>query len=111
MVNPYDWQRLVPRMTAEVARPSGPLQSGDAIVSWLLSQASNLADTRAVIGGLAQRLVAAGFPLYRLFQSVRALHPQVVAIGCQWPRRSQPAAKRSANVPIATLDPHVRAQT
>jgi adenylate cyclase len=72
-------------MTADSARPHG----GDAVAAWLLNESGNLADTRAVIGGLAQGLVAAGFPLYRLFVSVRTLHPQVAAIGYQW-RRGDP---------------------
>jgi adenylate cyclase len=50
------------------------------------TEARDLADTKAVIGGFTNRLVAAGFPLYCLFLSVRTLHPQVVAIGYQWRR-------------------------
>jgi adenylate cyclase len=73
-------------MTAGLVRIAGPFQDGDAVAAWLLNEAGNLVDTKTVIGGLVQRLVATGFPLYRLFLSVRTLHPQVVAIGYQWRR-------------------------
>src|SRR5215468_1159303 len=58
----------------------------DPVVAWLLREAGDLADTRSVIGGLCQRLHATGFPLYRLFLSIRTLHPQVATIGYQWRR-------------------------
>jgi len=61
-------------------------QSGDPVAAWLLNEAKDMADTKAVIGDLCQRLVAAGFPLYRLFLSIGTLHPQVLAIGYQWRR-------------------------
>jgi adenylate cyclase len=73
-------------MTAEFARPASPSQEYNAVAAWLVNEAGNVADTRAVIGGFCERLVAAGFPLYRMFLSVRTLHPQVVAIGYQWRR-------------------------
>jgi adenylate cyclase len=73
-------------MTANFARIAVPSHGSDTVGAWLLNEAGSLADTKAVIGGLAQRLVADGFPLYRLFLSVRTLHPQVVTIGHQWRR-------------------------
>lgn len=73
-------------MTADCANITAPAQGGDAIAAWLVNEARDLADTKTVIGGFAHRLVAAGFPIHRLFLSVRTLHPQVVAIGYQWRR-------------------------
>jgi adenylate cyclase len=51
-----------------------------------LREARDLADTRSVIGELCQRLLATGFPLWRLFLSIRTLHPQVATIGYRWRR-------------------------
>ncbi len=62
-----------------------PLGS-DPVAAWLLHDARDLADTRSVIGELCRRLLATGFPLYRLFLSIRTLHPQVATIGYQWRR-------------------------
>jgi adenylate cyclase len=58
----------------------------DPVATWLLRDAHDLADARSVISDLCQRLLASGFPLYRLFLSIRTLHPQVAAIGYQWRR-------------------------
>jgi adenylate cyclase len=63
--------------------PSGALGS-DPVATWLLRDAHDLADTRSVIGELCQRLLATGFPLSRLFLSIRTLHPQVATIGYRW---------------------------
>ena len=65
--------------------PSAPLGS-DPVATWLLRDAHDLADTRSVIGELCQRLLATGFPLSRLFLSIRTLHPQVATIGYRWRR-------------------------
>ena len=56
------------------------------MATWLLRDARDLADTRSVIGELCQRLLATGFPLSRLFLSIRTLHPQVATIGYRWRR-------------------------
>ncbi|MGH6927808.1 MAG: adenylate/guanylate cyclase domain-containing protein, partial [Dongiaceae bacterium] len=73
-------------MTADLARIAVPFRDADPVGAWLLNEAGNLPDTKTVVGRLSHRLVEAGFPLYRLFLSVRTLHPQVVAIGYQWRR-------------------------
>src|SRR5262249_23615688 len=65
--------------------PDSPAPPGsDPVAAWLLLEARDQADTRSVIGELCQRLLATGFPLYRLFLSTRTLHPQVATIGYQW---------------------------
>jgi len=58
----------------------------DPVARWLLFEARDLAQSRDVLGGLAKSLVATGFPLYRLFFTVRTLHPQVLSIGLLWRR-------------------------
>jgi adenylate cyclase len=68
------------------AGPPSATLADDPVAIWLLQEAHDLADTRAVIGGLCQRLSATGFPVFRLFVSIRTLHPQVAAIGYQWRR-------------------------
>lgn len=53
---------------------------------WLLHKARDMEDTKAVIGGLCDHLIRTAFPLFRLFVTIRTLHPQVAAIGHHWRR-------------------------
>ncbi|MGE0119779.1 MAG: adenylate/guanylate cyclase domain-containing protein [Dongiaceae bacterium] len=85
-------------MTADFARAAATLPGGDPVAAWLLEKARDMADSRSVIGGLCQRLVAAGFPLFRLFLSIRTLHPQAAAIGYHW--------RRGDSLPIETPREH-----
>lgn len=71
---------------------------GCAVAEWLLHEARDLEDAGAVIGGFCQRLVAEGFPLFRLFVTIRTLHPQVFATGYQW--------HRGENLPIEVPREH-----
>jgi len=73
-------------MIAESDSATSAALGGDPVATWLLHDARDLADTRSVVGALCQRLLATGFPLYRLFLTIRTLHPQVAAIGYQWRR-------------------------
>ncbi|HUL05947.1 MAG TPA: adenylate/guanylate cyclase domain-containing protein [Candidatus Acidoferrum sp.] len=66
-----------------VATPFAAL-GNDPVALWLVREAHELPDARSVIGDLCQRLVATGFPLDRLFLSIRTLHPQVSTIGYRW---------------------------
>ena len=64
----------------------------DPVALWLVREAHDLPDARSVIGELCQRLLATGFPLDRLFLSIRTLHPQVSTIGYRWrPGESLPS--------------------
>lgn len=71
---------------------------GCAVAEWLLHEARDLDDAGAVIGGFSQRLAAEGFPLHRLFVTIRTLHPQVYATGYQW--------RRGGNLPIEVPREH-----
>jgi len=73
-------------MNADSDSAPSAVLDGDPVAAWLLRDARDLADMRSVIGELCQRLLASGFPLYRLFLSIRTLHPQVATIGYQWRR-------------------------
>jgi adenylate cyclase len=67
--------------------------SAPSIADWLLSEARQLADSRAVVSEFGKRLCAEGFPVFRLFVSLRTLHPQVLAIGLAWRRGAQEATE------------------
>jgi hypothetical protein len=73
-------------MNADPDSAPSAVLDGDPVAAWLLRDARDLADMRSVIGELCQRLRASGFPLYRLFLSIRTLHPQVATLGYQWRR-------------------------
>ncbi len=59
---------------------------GSPIADWLVREARDLPGTAAVVGGLCRRLAGEGIDIYRLFVSIRTLHPQVIAIGYHWRR-------------------------
>jgi adenylate cyclase len=73
-------------VNADPDHPRSGALGSDPAATWLLRDAHDLADTRSVIGELCQRLLATGFPLSRLFLSIRTLHPQVATIGYRWRR-------------------------
>lgn len=55
-------------------------------VYWLLSEGRLLPDQAERLGGLCERLLAAGAPLWRVRVSFRMLHPQIFARGVTWLR-------------------------
>jgi adenylate cyclase len=81
---------------------------GDRVATWLLDDARDLADTRTVISDLCQRLLASGFPLYRLFLSIGTLHPQVATIGYQWRRGDSLASETPREHGIDRQDVYLR---
>ena len=80
-------------MNAEAATTIPFTAAGRPIADWLLREARELADSRAVVSELGKRLCAEGFPIFRLFISLRTLHPQVLAIGLAWRRGQQEASE------------------
>jgi adenylate cyclase len=80
----------------------------DPVAAWLLDDARDLADTRTVISSLCQRLLASGFPLYRLFLSIGTLHPQVATIGYQWRRGDSLASETPREHGIDRQDVYLR---
>jgi adenylate cyclase len=80
----------------------------DPVAAWLLRDARDLADTRSVISDLCQRLLASGFPLCRLFLSIRTLHPQVATIGYQWRRGDSLASETPREHGIDRQDVYLR---
>jgi adenylate cyclase len=80
-------------MNVEVATCLAVSPTGRPIADWLLKEARELANSRAVVSELGKRLCAEGFPVFRLFVSLRTLHPQVLAIGLAWRRGDQEASE------------------
>jgi adenylate cyclase len=56
----------------------------DPVAHWLLIDGREQRTSEGLIDGFCRRLVDSGFPLFRLFVSVRTLHPQVAAQGFHW---------------------------
>ena len=76
-----------PGSRARTARPADPLATHrEAIVSWLLDEARHLERSRDVIEQLAERLVGAGVPLFRIMFNVRTIHPQIMGTAYRWSR-------------------------
>ncbi len=61
-----------------------PRRELDPVAHWLLQEARPIQDSATLIGGFANRLLATGFPLKRVFVSMRTLHPQVLALSHYW---------------------------
>lgn len=80
-------------MNAEAAPCLKLSPAGQPIADWLLKEARELADSRTVVSEFGKRLCAEGFPVFRLFVSLRTLHPQVLAIGLAWRRGEQEASE------------------
>lgn len=79
-----------------------PSQALDPVARWLLEATREIADSPALLGAFANRLVATGFPLARLFVGMRTLHPQVLALSHYW--RAGDAAAKVTPRPHGTLE-------
>lgn len=82
-------------MNAEAASPIAFAAAvpGREIAEWLLREARDLPDSRTVVSELGKRLCREGFPVLRLFVSLRTLNPQVLAIGLAWRRGDREASE------------------
>jgi len=80
------------QMRVDTLSPFALTEASQPIADWLLRGARDLPDSKAVVSEFGKRLCAEGFPVFRLFVSLRTLHPQVLAIGLTW-RRGQAEAQ------------------
>ena len=64
--------------------PRGRVSDVDPVARWLLEATRPIADSAELLGAFANRLLATGFPLARLYVGMRTLHPQVLAISLLW---------------------------
>ena len=58
----------------------------DPIAAWLIDEAWRLDGTAALIGGLSERFVAGGIPLWRLNYLMTTLHPSLLGSRYLWRR-------------------------
>ncbi|MGI9305318.1 MAG: DUF427 domain-containing protein [Gammaproteobacteria bacterium] len=54
------------------------------LVDWLLRDAWDIPTSRELVRQFAQTLVAADIPLWRLWLTIRVLHPQLLSTGYEW---------------------------
>ena len=78
------------------------LQLRRAIVDWLIGPARQSATPEEIVGGLAERLVAAGIPLLRVRIGQSVANPLISAWGVIWSRDSGP---EGYTVPRGMLPP------
>ena len=64
------------------------------LIEWLLHEGHLIADPLALINALAERLVAAGAPVWRLRFSFASVHPQIAMWGYVWMRGKGASAER-----------------
>ena len=73
--------------TALVEQPRDDMQArANPLVDWLVLEAWKAKTSQEFVAILAQALVSAGFPLWRLRLFIRTLHPQLFANGYAWQR-------------------------
>ncbi|HTQ77136.1 MAG TPA: adenylate/guanylate cyclase domain-containing protein [Burkholderiales bacterium] len=56
--------------------------------AWLMIEGRHVGDPKALLEQLGARLAAAGAVVARIGFTIRTIHPQLVAWGCYWTRRS-----------------------
>ncbi|MGH6920491.1 MAG: DUF427 domain-containing protein [Geminicoccaceae bacterium] len=64
--------------------PTTTAATANPLLDWVTREAWQAPTAQALIERLALRLVAAGFPLWRLRLLIRTLHPQLFATGLTW---------------------------
>lgn len=69
---------------------------------WMLEEGRLLPDLGDFVTGLAGQLSGAGFPLLRLFVSLRTLHPQIAAVGYVWERGATTARRVARDHAVLT---------
>ncbi len=67
---------------ADLYRPGG--YDWGAVADWFTTEATILPDLPALVGALADRLVAMGVPLVRLRIGAQTLHPEIAAWSAGW---------------------------
>jgi class 3 adenylate cyclase/uncharacterized protein (DUF427 family) len=72
-----------------------PVEAGPAaseytnpLLAWLIREAPQLSSAKALTQGLAEQLLAAGVPLWRMNVVIRTLHPQLMALAYRWWRKN-----------------------
>ncbi len=84
----FDWDRIDAWFEDDVQVVERPRMAvadrSNVLLDWLGRDAWRAASPQDLVQRLAHRLVAAGFPLWRLRLLVRTLHPQLFATGFSW---------------------------
>ena len=64
--------------------PRMPAWCAASAIRWLITEGSEIATTRALLGAFCQQLVVQGISLSRVTIHARILHPQLFAFGYHW---------------------------
>lgn len=88
----FDWNIMDAWFIGDKELAEQPREEVQAIanplVDWLVLEAWQAKTSEALVATLADALIAAGFPLWRLRLFIRTLHPQLFANGYTWQRGS-----------------------
>src|SRR5262245_39072660 len=92
----YDWGESKRGGMAELASVPRPMAffDDDAIAAWLIRHEGRALTLPEIIGGLADRLLGEGVPLWRVGAGVMTVHPEVRARGVFW-RRGERAVEQT----------------
>ena len=66
--------------------PDTRIDYGDPVARWFVTEGYTITDTAELVRQSAERLVAAGIPLYRLAYFRRTLHPELIGDAFFWRR-------------------------
>src|SRR5258706_15190846 len=59
-------------------------ETGNPLVGWLLREAPSASSARDLVEQFARAMLAAGIPAWRIWLSIRTLHPQLVSTSIIW---------------------------
>ncbi|MGI9435557.1 MAG: DUF427 domain-containing protein [Geminicoccaceae bacterium] len=83
----FYWQKMDAWYEDGVRMPQTPVATttdANPYVDWLVRKAPHAKTTEELVQGIAQMLVEAGMPLWRLRLMIRTLHPQLLAGVYSW---------------------------
>jgi adenylate cyclase len=73
-----------------IGAPDAPYQGlswiSNPVAEWLILEAMHEPDSEGFVGGLSERLLSHGIPLWRVVVGARALHPQLFGRTIMWER-------------------------
>ncbi len=66
------------------ARPPVPSATPNPLLDWLLREAPAAPSARDLVEQFAHAMLAGGIPVWRIWITIRTLHPQLIGIGYVW---------------------------
>lgn len=69
---------------SEPQAPTAPVVGANPLVAWLVRNGAAASSARDLVEQFAHAMLAGGIPVWRIWLSIRTLHPQLVGTGYIW---------------------------